>query len=119
MIRLTGELHDDTGTVGTFSAALYTHGGVRDVFVDVLLGAGAEGDADRVTITTRTGPVEPDGRIASTLVDGGASYPDDAMFGRKLSREEALADPRLATLWAASDTVVSQVDEIDRHLYGR
>ena len=120
MVRLTGELHDADGIAGIFYASLYKHDGVGDVYVDAILGGWTAGDSsDRVTITTRTGPVEPDGRIASTLVDGGASYPDEPGFGHKVSREEGLASPRLAEFWAASDAVVSQVADVDRHLYGR
>jgi len=39
------------------------------------------------------------------------------LFGRKLSRDEALARPDVAHLWQLSDAVVGGVREIDRHLY--
>lgn len=119
MVRLTGELHDGEGLAGIFYASLYNHDGVRDVYVDAILGTWNTDDySDHVTITTRTGPVEPDSHIASTLVDGGASYPDEAIFGHKISRDEGLLSPRLPEFWAASDAVLSQVEEIDHHLYG-
>jgi hypothetical protein len=50
------------------------------------------------------------------MVDGGESYPDDPLFGQKLRREEALARPDVARLWALSDTVLADVVEIGRHL---
>lgn len=119
MVRLTGELHDADGIAGVFYATLYDHDGARDVYVDAILGTWTTGDySDHVTITTRTGPVEPDGHIASTLVDGGTSYPDEPILGHKVSREKGMTSPRLAEFWAASDTVLSQVQEVDRHLYG-
>jgi hypothetical protein len=118
MVRLQGEIHEGDGVAAVFYAALYKHEGVRDVFVDVIAGSGgSDDDSDHVTFTTRTGPVEPDGRIASTMVDGGSAYPDTARFGRKLSRDEALARPDVAHLWQLSDAVVAGVREIDRHLY--
>jgi hypothetical protein len=119
MVRLTGELHHADGIAGIFYASLYNHDGVRDVYVDAILGTWTTDDnSDHVTVTTRTGPVEPEGHIASTLVDGGASYPEEAIFGHKISRDEGLRSPRLSEFWAASDAVLSQVEEIDQHLYG-
>jgi hypothetical protein len=117
MVRLQGEIHEGPGVAAVFYAALYTHGDVRDVFVDVIAGTwGSEDYSDHYTFTVRTGPVEPDGQIASTMIDGGESYPDDPLFGQKLRREEALARPDVARLWALSDTVLADVVEIGRHL---
>ena len=120
MIRLTGELHDGDGVAGMFFASLYRHDGENEVYIDAILGTWtSEDSSDHVTVTTRTGPIEPGGAVASTLVDGGASFPDEAIFGHKVSREEGLASPRIAEFWAASDAVLSQVEEVDEHLYGR
>lgn len=118
MVRLHGEIHEGDGVAAVFYAALYKHEGVRDVFVDVIAGSwGSDDDSDHVTFTTRTGPVEPDGKVASTMVDGGSAYPEAALFGLKLSRDEALARPDAARLWQLSDAVVGSIQEIDRHLY--
>ncbi|MGE3795717.1 MAG: hypothetical protein AB7I38_17585 [Dehalococcoidia bacterium] len=118
MVRLQGEVHEGDGVAAVYYAALYKHDGVRDVFLDVIAGDWTSSDySDHYTFTTRTGPVEPDGHIASTMVDGGASYPDDPLFGRKLSRDEALARPDVARLWDLNDAILSSVEEIDRHLY--
>jgi len=118
---VNGEVLDDSGatTVAVFLAFLYDHGGVREAFVDLVLGPWGEAadPAERLTFSTRTGPVVG-GRVASTLLDAPATAPDDPQLGRRVSRDEGLAHPAIATVWACSDAVLSDVPAVRDHLAG-
>ncbi|MFI7307424.1 hypothetical protein ACIBM8_29870 [Micromonospora aurantiaca] len=55
---------------------------------------------------------------AATLVNGGEVAGDSPIFGRKLSREEGLAHPRLAEFWQMVDLVLERDALVRRHLVG-
>ena len=117
---VNGEVLDDgERTVAVFMSFLYDHGGGREVFMDLILGPWGDGSdpSERLTFSTRTGPVEG-GSIASTLLDGGYLAPDDPLLGTKVSREDGLAHPQIVTVWSYVDSVLAEVPAVSAHLAG-
>ena len=85
----------------------------REVWLDATFGSWVEPFADHVTMSCRVseagaGLVDP--LVASA---GNAEY-----YGKRLSRNEALEDPRLPVLWSLVDEVVIEVREVRDQVYG-
>jgi hypothetical protein len=99
-----------------FYAGCHNHDGTPDVLIDVILGWAKE--QDPVTFGCRVGPVEGEEGPVATLVAAARSYGDDPEWGRKLTREEALADPRLQDFWDAVDYILIQDPTVRPHAYG-
>ena len=97
----TGEALADGGTLAVFWAFLYDHPGNPEVLIDATFGTwGIEGyTADHETFGARTGAVDGGTDVASTLVTGAELADDDPRYGVKLTRELALAHPRLNQFW--------------------
>ena len=118
-IVFTGEVADSERTVAVFWAFLYDHPEGPEVFLDATFGTwGTSEYTDHVSFGSRTGPIEVPPHIASSLVTGAEMAPDDAMYGEKLTREEALAHPMLEDFWVINDMVLVGIPEIDEHLNG-
>lgn len=115
----TGEAIAAGGTLAVFWAFLYDHPGNPEVFIDATFGTwGVEGyTADHATFGARTGAVEGESDVASTLVTGAELGGDDPRYGVKLTREQALAHPRLNQFWQVNDAIL-QLDEIQRLMSG-
>lgn len=116
---VTGQVSIDETISAAFLAFLYDHEGIREVYLDLIIGTwGDNGDpSTRLTFSTRTGPTEG-GIIGSTLLDGRDNSPDYAIFGSKVSREEGMTHPLLPTVWLCNDTVLEQVPAVAQHLAG-
>lgn len=116
-LMVNGEVVGDDATTAVFLAFLYDHGKGPEVYIDLILGPwGDDADpAQRLTFSTRTGPVA-DGTIGSTLLDGGFVAPDDPMLGTKVPREAGLTHPLLPTVWSCTDSVLVDVPEVRHHL---
>lgn len=114
---ITGEVIDAGATRAVFLTFLYDHADGREVYVDLIVGPWGDGadPTERLTFSTRTGPVHG-GSIASTLLDGGFAAPDHPMMGSRVSREAGLAHPLLPTVWSSVDSVLVDVPDIADHL---
>lgn len=112
-------LGDDATTSAVFMAFLYDHGDGREAFVDLILGPWQDGadPSERLTFSTRTGPVDG-GSVGSTLLDGGSVSRDDPMLGTKVSREDGLSHPALPLVWSYLDSVLVDVADVNQHLTG-
>jgi hypothetical protein len=111
-------LRDDSSHAVCF-AALHVHEGMREAWLDVILGTWGEDDAtDHVTFGCRVGPVEDQDDPAATLVPAAIPYSDAPIFGRKLDRDEALAHPWLHEFWHVVDFVLVGDPEVEEHVYG-
>lgn len=108
-LTLAGEPH------AVFFAGCHHHRGERDVLIDVILGWTRSG-GDHVTFGCRVGPDE-EGPLA-TLVDAARQYGDDPEWGRKLTTDAALADPRLNDFWAVVDYILVHDPTVRPHVYG-
>jgi hypothetical protein len=116
----TGEAVAEGRTLAVFWAFLYDHPGNPEVFIDATFGTwGIEGyTADHVTFGARTGKVEGQSTVASSLVAGAELGPDDPRYGVKLSRDQAMAHPGLALFWEVNDAVL-ELDEVAKLLAGQ
>lgn len=100
-------------------AALHAHEGVREAWIDGVLGSFAdEGANDRVTFGCRVGPVEGQEDPAASLVQAAEPYGDTSFWGRKLTRDEALVHPRLSDFWEVVDFVLVSDPVVHHHVYG-
>ena len=111
----TGEVGTDSTTVAVFGAFLYDHPGDPEVYIDATFGTFGSDEtayADHVTFGSRTGALDEPPHFGCTLVTGGAMGQDEPFFGRRLTREEALAHPGLREFWSVNDVILSGIDEI-------
>ncbi|MEU0081511.1 hypothetical protein [Micromonospora tulbaghiae] len=117
--RTWAHIRTDHATEAVYFASCYHHDGVHEVWIDAILGSwGGDDFDDHVTFGCRVGPVAGSPGPAATLVDGGEVAGDSPIFGRKLSREEGLAHPRLAEFWQMVDLVLERDALVRRHLVG-
>lgn len=90
-----------------------------EAWMDVIFGS-FEGDAsqdDRITFGCRVGPVDGSQEPAATAVQAAAPYQDSPVFGHKLSRDEALAHPRLPDFWRVVDFLLEDEPAVNHHVY--
>lgn len=100
-------------------AALHTHGDERAAWIDVIVGTfGEDRSDDHLTFGCRVGPVTGQDSPAATLVAAAVPYSDAPIWGRKLTREQALAHPRLADFWEIVDFVLMADEVVHSHVYG-
>jgi hypothetical protein len=110
----------DGDVLALYYASCYPHGGAREAWLDVVFGSShSEGAPDHVTFGCRVGPVAGQAGPVATAVDGGLARDGEALFGRKLSRAEALTHPRLEQFWRVVDFVLAADPLVHRHVYGR
>ena len=109
---------DDNDAHAVLFAALHDHG-EREAWIDVILGTfGSEDFSDHVTFGCRVGPVQGQADPAATAVAAAAPYEDTPLFGRKLTRDEALAHPSLSNFWRVVDFALINDADIHFHVYG-
>jgi hypothetical protein len=117
--RIMRYLRDDGDAYAASFASLYTHGDVKDAYLDVVLGTWGENDpSDHVTFGCRVGRIEGQSGPAASLVPAAEPFGDHPLLGHRLSREEALAHPRLAEFWGIVDHVLAHDGEVHAHVYG-
>lgn len=110
----------DGAPYAVFFASCYDHGGERESWIDVVFGTWGQGTEydDHLTFGCRFGPVQGSDLSAATAVDAASVAPDSPLFGRKLSRAEALAHPRVREFWDVVDFVVGADPLVHPHHYG-
>jgi hypothetical protein len=90
----------------------------HEAWFDVILGDfGTDDDPDRVTFGCRVGSIDGQDEPAASLAQAGAAHEDRPLFGRKLSRDDALAHPRLNDFWEVVDYVLTSDPLVNHHLY--
>ena len=100
-------------------AACHVHDGEREAWIDVILGTFSSDDAsDHVTFGARVGPVAGQADPAATAVPAGVAYSQSPFWGIKLSRDEALAHPRIDEFWEIVDYVLLTDPAVHAHVYG-
>ena len=108
---------DDVGPYAIALSALHYHE-VAEAWLDVVFGEFDGGSkAERFTFGCRVGPVQNSAEPAATAVDAAVPYEDTATFGHKLSRDEALAHPRLSDFWAVVNFLLVEEPAVNHHLY--
>jgi len=78
-----------------------------EVWIDATFGSWQEPYADHVTLSCRVS-ASGAGAVDAVVASSGRQ----AHLGQRLTREEALASPRLPEFWALVDAVVTTVPEI-------
>lgn len=123
--RVTGFINNDNGAYAIYYASCYHHDGVHEAWLDVILDDQWAPDApvsrpgpDRVTFGCRVGPVANSPMPACTLVTAATVAPDTPFYGRKLTREAALAHPWLPDYWKTIDHILEHDPTVTHHLYG-
>ena len=64
------------------------------------------------------GTLEDRHEPGASLVTGGAAFADKPLFGRKLSRADALSHPFLGDFWAVVDYILANDPLVRGHVYG-
>jgi len=115
--RSSSLVQRDGTAYAVYFAHCYAHG--REAFVDVVLGTwSAAGASDHVTFGCRIGAVDGASEPPCSLVTGGEMAADDALFGAKLTRDDALRHPRLGDFWAVVDFVLKKDPTVRARIYG-
>lgn len=116
--RVTGFVHDDGDAYAVYFASCYHHGG-HEAWIDVIFSKTWEDGADdHETFGCRVGPVEGQSDPAASLVTGGVPFRDSPVFGKKLTREEALGHDRLSDFWTVVDHVLTNDRVVRDHVFG-
>lgn len=109
--HVTGFVMEADGAHSVYFAACHGHP-EHEAQIDVVLGTWTSDDAtDHVTFSSilrRDGAMAVDATVA---VGGTAPF-----FGRKLSREEALAHPWVATFWQVVDLLATGDPAVKEHV---
>jgi hypothetical protein len=101
----TGFLLRGGSAYAIFFADWYPHAG--EAWLDVVLGSFAEPDyPDHVTFGCRIGHIRGQEAPACSLVQAAARRSDSALFGSRLSPDQARGHPRLAEFWAVTDWLI-------------
>lgn len=99
-----------------YFADWYPHAG--EAWLDVVLGTFAEpGYADQVTFGCRIGHVQGQQEPACSLVQAAARRSGSALFGIRLSPDDARAHPRLGEFWAVTDWLILNDQLLHQHVY--
>lgn len=119
-----GEEHDatnglvlrDGAACAAYWTAWYPH--ENEAWIDVAFGSFQAPDyADNVTFGCRVGHVEGQAEPACSLVAAAQPAADDAIFGHKLSRDEALAHPLLNEFWEVVDWLIEHDPLLNKHVF--
>ncbi len=99
-------------------ASLHVHGS-PETWINVALGSfSEERDDDRVTFGCVVGVFEGRDEPSAGLVRAAQEYGDTPLWGRKLTRDEALAHPRLPEFWEVVDFLLVHEPAVHQHVYG-
>ena len=112
-------VHDAGAAQAIVMTACHRHDGEREAWIDAVMGGFGKESTDRVTFGCRVGPVANKPEPAATAVAAAVPYDDAPLWGRKLSREEALAHPRIADFWRVVELVLEREPVVKAHVYGR
>jgi hypothetical protein len=116
--RVWGFVLDDGDAHAIYFASLYRHDG-DEAYVDVILSPTWADDVDdHETFGCRVGTIENQEDPGASLVTGGAAAPDTQLFGHKLTREEAMANPRLDEFWQVVDHILESDPLVRQHVFG-
>ena len=95
-------------------AVCHHHARTHEVWLDVIFGSWGDDplEPNRVTFGARVTPV------GAGAVDAAVPYSNSDLWGRKLTRDEALADARIGEFWSVLDFVMINDPDVCDHFYG-
>jgi hypothetical protein len=115
-VTVTGSLLRDGDYLAAYFASCYHHDG-HEVWIDIVYSLDRNaGDQQHVTFGCRVGPVSNSPSPAATMVDAAAAWGDEPYFGRKLSREEAMAHPWRDEYWSHVDHILVNDPDVALHM---
>jgi hypothetical protein len=122
-VQSLGFVLADGTTHAVYYAGLHHHDGLHDAWLDVIMGSWPERDGDpypldHVTFSCRVGPgsAAPDPYASLIQAPASARGDNEGLFGRMLSREEALGHPWLPEFWRVVDFAVIEDQRVRDHL---
>lgn len=102
---------------GMAKTALRDHDG-QEAWIDVALGDFDERrTSSHVSFGCRVGPIEGSSEPAASAVHAAQCYGDAWFWGHKLTRDEALAHPRIDEFWTVVDFLLVHEPSIQHHVY--
>lgn len=114
---IRGFILNDDDAYAIYFAACHDHDGTREAWIDVILGTFTDENAtDHVTFGCRVGHFPGQVEPAASAVHAAQPYCDRPIWGRKLTREEALAHPWAAAFWEVVDFVLLNDSTVEHHL---
>ena len=116
--RVTGFVLRDQDAYAVYYASCYHHDGHEAWFDVIFSSTWAEGVDDRETFGCRVGPIEGQTTPGASLTTGGSAFRDAEIFGRKLTREDAISHPRLPEFWEVVDHILVTDPLVRDHVYG-
>lgn len=99
-----------------FFASCYDHDGSKESWIDVVFGSWGDPSeyGDHFTIGCRYGPTV-DSQNGLTIVDAASVAPESPLFGRKLSRAEAMEHDAFGDFWQIIDFLLAEDPLLVRH----
>ena len=99
-----------------YFADWYPHAG--EAWLDIVLGTFADPEyPDQVTFGCRIGHVPGQQEPACSLVQAAARRSGSALFGIRLSPDDARAHPRLSEFWAVTDWLILNDQLLHQHVF--
>jgi hypothetical protein len=99
-------------------AALHNHHRVNETWIDAIFGTFTEDAEDHISFGCRIGVFAGKSEQAASLLDAAIAYNDSALWGRKLTSDEARHHPRINEYWALVDVLLTEIAPIHAHVYG-
>jgi len=113
---VTGSVLRGAAAYAVYFADWYPH--ASEAWLDVVLGAFIEPEyPDQVTFGCRIGHVQGQEQPACSLVQAGSRRSGSALFGLRLSPEQARAHPRLSEFWAVTDWLILNDQLLHQHVF--
>jgi hypothetical protein len=116
---VVGFLLRDGDAFAIYRAALHGHDEAKETWIDGTLDTDWDdpSQADRVSFGCRVGVFDGQSEPAAALVTAGLAYPEAGTFGTRLTRDAALAHPRLSEFWELVDWVLTEDPDVRQHAY--
>ena len=113
---VTAFVYRDGDAYAIYYASCYHHDG-HEVWIDATFSTLGGRRGDRVSFGCRVGAIEGHDGPPASLVPAGA-FSDSDNFGRRLTRDDALAHPQLSEFWELVDHVLDHDPVVYSHVYG-
>jgi hypothetical protein len=114
---VTAFVYRDGDADAIYYASCYHHDG-HEVWIDATFSTTwADGVDYRVSFGCRVGAIEGHDGPPASLVPAGA-FSDSDNFGRRFTRDDALAHPQLSEFWELVDDVLDHDPVVYSHVYG-
>lgn len=116
-LLVKGFVYKDKRAHAVYFASCHQHD-AYEVWIDVVLGTFNNEDwSDHVTFGCRVGRVGVQEDPGASLVTAAQPFGDSRLFGKKLTRDEALAHPLVSEFWRVVDFILLEDPLVVAHVY--